>query len=181
MELIPKLRLGWLNGWIPVAAFYVVFALLMRLFPKDVVRRLYDRSGWTEEQRILSTAGLPFALAGLVLIVFTPLKTGRPIFLVGTLLYALSFAGFVIALFNFKNTPPDRPVTKGLYRFSRNPQWVMFAGALLGMGMTVGSGAVLLLFSVRIACNHFRILGEEKACLERYGEAYREYMARVPR
>jgi protein-S-isoprenylcysteine O-methyltransferase Ste14 len=96
-------------------------------------------------------------------------------------MYVLGFVGFVMALFNFKYTPMNQPVTEGLYRFSRNPQWVMFAIVMLSTGIAVGSGIAVLLLSVRIVFNHFRILGEERACLEQYGDAYREYMERAPR
>ena len=181
MELFPELQLGWLNGWIPLAAFYLVFILLLRLFPQDVVRRLYDRSGWTQEQRILGAVGLPFALAGLVLIIFTPLKMGQPVFLLGSAMYGLGLVGFVTALFDFRNTPPDRPVTGGLYKYSRNPQWVTFATALLGTSVAVGSWSAFLLLGVRVVFNHFRILGEERSCLKQYGDVYGGYMESVPR
>ena len=50
MTLFPPLQLGWLNGWIPVVVFYGVFLVLLRIFPKETVERLYDDSGWTLDQ-----------------------------------------------------------------------------------------------------------------------------------
>lgn len=181
MELFPTLRLGWLNGWLLAAPFYLGYALLLRLFPREVVDRLYDRTGWTRRQRILSAIGLPFALAGVVLLILTPLKIGHPVFGLGLTMYGLGFLGFVIALMDFRYAPLDRPATAGSYRFSRNPQWVSFALTLVGVGAAVGSGIICLLFGVRIFFNHFRILGEERALLAQYGDAYRAYLNQVPR
>lgn len=53
MELIPVLELGWLNGWILICLIYVTYGILLLTFPKDVVTRLYDRSGRTKIQKVL--------------------------------------------------------------------------------------------------------------------------------
>lgn len=181
MELFPQLRPAILNGWILILVFYTIFGALLRVFPKEVVQRLYDRSGWNKQQQTLSTIGFPFALAALVLLVLTPLKTGQPVFILGMTIYCIGLVGMVTALINFRNTPMDEPATQGLYRYSRNPQWVMFFILMQGMAISVGSWTIALLFLMRAIFNHYRILGEEKACLENYGEAYRSYLQEVPR
>lgn len=96
-------------------------------------------------------------------------------------LYGLGLAGFIVALFNFKDTPYDRPATKGLYRISRNPQQVTFFVTFFGVGIAMGSWLALLIQVISSLFPHTRILAEEKACLDRYGESYREYMKNVPR
>jgi hypothetical protein len=45
MELMPALKLGWLNGWILLAFEFLIEGLLLVVFPRDVVARLFDRSG----------------------------------------------------------------------------------------------------------------------------------------
>jgi len=181
MELFPPLRLELLNGWIPLLIFYVIFGALLRSFPKDVVQRLYDRSGWTKQQKTLGAIGLPFAFAAFGLLIFTPLKIERTVFIIGSIVYGIGLGGMVTALFNFRNTPMDQPVIHGLYRISRNPQWVMFFILMVGMAISVGSWTIMLLFFMRAVFNHFRILGEEKACLESYGEVFQTYLQTVPR
>lgn len=181
MQLMPVVKLGWLNGWIMLGSFYLIFGVLMLIFPKDVVVKLFDVSGWNMKQRILSALGKPFALACLGLIILTPLKVGEGAFVIGSALFVLGFIGMVVALFNFRNTPLDQPATKGLYRISRNPQWVTLATMFLGGCIAIGSWVAVVLLLVAAGFYHFRILGEEKACLKRYGESYRDYMNRVPR
>lgn len=181
MEWLPQLQLGWFNGWVLLAVWYGVFGLMLALLPRDVVARLYDRSGWSRQLSILSAMRTVFALPAFVLITFSPLKVGCSVFSVGLLIFALGLAGFVAALWNFRNTPSDRPATVGLYRVSRNPQALTFFLALYGITLTIGSWIALLTVAACQLFAHFRILAEEAACLRQYGDAYRAYMRRVPR
>ena len=181
MSLFPPLSLNWLNGWLPTVIFYASFLILLKIFPKETVDRLYDDSGWTLEVARPAKIGLPFALAAMVLIIFTPLKVGQPVFWIGLVLALIGQAGFIYSLHSFNSTPLNEPVREGLYKFSRNPQWVTFAMLMIGFSLLVGSWTVLALLTVRIVMNHFRILGEERALEEQYGESYRIYKDSVPR
>ena len=155
--------------------------VLLWVFPKDVVARLYDKSGRAKRKKILIWIGSLLAFVYFALIIFTPLKIGSKVFTLGIFLYALGLAGFVIALINFKNTPLDQLATEGLYRISRHPQQLMFFISFLGICISIGSWLVLCIQIISSLFLHSRILAEEKVCLERYGDSYRDYMKRVPR
>lgn len=45
MPLLPALKIGWLNGWLPLVLIYGLIGSLLIIFPSQVVSRLYDRSG----------------------------------------------------------------------------------------------------------------------------------------
>jgi len=45
MELLPAMELGWLNGWLMLALLGLTDGVLFLLFPREVVARLFDRSG----------------------------------------------------------------------------------------------------------------------------------------
>jgi protein-S-isoprenylcysteine O-methyltransferase Ste14 len=182
MELIPTLEIGWLNGWILLSLYVFISQILMKTFPKDVRTRLYghDRFGSSKKERVLNGIGKLLALVCLVLIIFTPLKIGTNIFILGIILYVVGFGGVIFALFNFKNTPPDQPVTKGLYKISRHPQEFMLFILFLGICIAIGSWLALFILIISKLFRHFGILAEEKGCLERYGDSYREYMKGVP-
>ena len=181
MELLPTLQIGWLNGWLYLCILYPIFGLLLLVFPKEVVRRLYDRSGWSRRQRAFVLIGKLIALVWFPLVIFSPLKIGTPVFVLGTVTFALGLVGFVIALFNYRNTPLDRPVTKGLYRISRNPQASMLLAALGGISIAVGSWLAVCLMAISLVFHHLRVLAEEGSCLRQHGDSYRAYMERVPR
>ena len=181
MELFPTLEVGWLNGWLLIFLLYLTYGVLLFIFPKDVVARLYDKSGRTKREQVLISVGSMLAFTYFVLIILTPLKIRSDVFIPGLVVYFLGLLGFVVALFNFKNAPADQPVTKGLYRISRNPQQLSFFISFIGICVAIVSWSALFLQLVSCLFVHVRILAEEKACLQQYGDSYREYMKRVPR
>jgi protein-S-isoprenylcysteine O-methyltransferase Ste14 len=181
MECLPELKLGWSNGWLLLGAFYLIFGILMFLTPKDIVAKLFSVAGWSRQQVIFSTIGKPFSLACLGIIIFSPLKIGQNVFIAGCAVFLIGFTGMMIALSNFRNPPSDQPVILGLYRISRNPQWVSLATMLLGSCIAIGSWLAIILLLTGVVFYHFRILGEERACLDRFGEPYQSYLKRVPR
>jgi protein-S-isoprenylcysteine O-methyltransferase Ste14 len=181
MELMPEIRIGLLNGWIPLVLFYGIFGIMLIILPRSVVSRLYDRSGWTETQKTLSALGKIFILSWLFLVIFTPLKPNQGGFVLGSILYILGLTGMVVALLNFKDTPLDQPVTTGLYMISRNPQQVTILIAFFGISFAIGSWFAILLLAIGAVIAHIRILAEEKSCLGQYGDSYKNYMEQVPR
>jgi protein-S-isoprenylcysteine O-methyltransferase Ste14 len=181
MALFPDLSLGWLNGWIVLALLGLADGICFLAFPRDVVKRLWDRSGWSHKQVVFTVIAKLCALVCLLLLVLTPLKVGSAILWVGAALTAMGLVGLVTALLNFKNTPFDQPVAKGLYRVSRHPQIVMASLVLLGGAIAVGSWAVVIALIVARVFGHLSIVAEEEACLTEYGDAYRQYIERVPR
>ena len=181
MSFFPKLSIGWLNGWILLAIYGIVFGVVVKSFPQEVVDRLYDTSHWTERQRKLILVGKVLSALLFVLIGFSQLRIGQPIFVVGIALFALGLIGVVVALFNFKAAPPGQPATTGLYKISRNPQWVMLVVMFTGCCLAIGSWTALLLLALAAICYHIRIRAEERSCLQHYGDDFRAYMERAPR
>jgi protein-S-isoprenylcysteine O-methyltransferase Ste14 len=161
--------------------FNGIFGILLLIFKREVVARLYDRSRWSQKEMRLSTLGKIFHLAWFFLAIFTPLRTGSVAFAVGMVLYVLGLAGFVIALLDFNATPLDRPITRGIYHWSRNPQQVSIFTAYVGISLTMGSWLALILITIGIIWGHVRVVAEEQSCLAEYGDSYRDYMQRVPR
>ncbi len=181
MELFPTLEIGWLNGWILLAFEFLIQGTLLLVFPKDVVARLFDRSDWSVKQRAYLLIGKVFSLLTLLLIILTPLKINSDIFMLGMILYVAGVVGLVVAMYNFKDTPLDQPVTKGLYKISRHPQIVALFIYLLGVCLAIGSWVAIFALVMSKIFQHFSILAEEEVCLNRYGESYRAYLDRVPR
>ena len=181
MELFPTLQVGWLNGWVLLCMFFAIFGILLLAFPKDVVRRLYDRSGWSKGERVLNAIGKLVNFTWFAFVILTPLKIGTPVFAVGVAIFALGLAGFVVALLNYNDTPRDQPVTKGLYKISRNPQVLMLYISYYGISIAIGSWIAVFIQFISQVFSHARILAEEGSCLRQYGDSYRVYMRTVPR
>ena len=181
MELIPTLRIGWPNGWIFLVLLALTDGILFLVFPKNVVARLFDRSGWSQKQIVFTVIGKLCALVCLILIILTPLRVGSFVFVIGVIVAAIGLIGLAKALFDFKDTPFDKPVVHGMYRVSRHPQIVMSSLVLLGACIAIGSWSALLLLAAARGFSHLGILAEEEVCLKRYGDSFRAYMEQVPR
>lgn len=71
--------------------------------------------------------------------------------------------------------------TDGLYRYSRNPQYVADACMILGWLLLSSSVAALLVGAAAITVLLFAPHAEESWMKERYGEAYEAYLKVTPR
>lgn len=181
MELFPGIEIGLANGWILIVLFFGAYGIMLIFFPKRAIARLYDRSGQRKNPLLRRLLVVSFVLLLFAVMSLTPLKIGDVVFVIGISMYSLGLIGFLIALDNFKNTPVDQPVTSGLYRFSRHPQQLAFSIAFLGISIAIGSWSAFAVLILGVIGAHRRIIAEEKACLEKYGESYKNYMERIPR
>ncbi|AMN43108.1 methyltransferase family protein [Rhodoplanes sp. Z2-YC6860] len=77
--------------------------------------------------------------------------------------------------------PPERIVSQGPYRFTRNPMYLGHLIFLLGLAITFRSWLALLILATRALWFHRRVL-QDKARLERiFGAEYDSYRAQVKR
>jgi protein-S-isoprenylcysteine O-methyltransferase Ste14 len=84
--------------------------------------------------------------------------------------------------YTFRKARPRQLVTTGPYRFVRNSLYI--GNILIGVGATVASGLLWLAPVTLIwwtVVYSFVVRYEESHLLEQHGEAYRKYMAEVPR
>lgn len=78
--------------------------------------------------------------------------------------------------------PTSRLVVRGPYRYVRNPMITGVLAVLLGEAALLGSPAVLGWFAAVLAVNAVYLpLVEERGLRRRFGPAYDEYRANVPR
>ena len=78
--------------------------------------------------------------------------------------------------------PPERLVTVGLYRVSRNPMYLAVLLILVGWAATFGARALWLYAGLVAVTFQLRVVyGEEPWLARRHGGAWTAYRARVPR
>ena len=186
MSIIPEFELGFWNAWI-----FMLYVIVSDGLP-------YVLSGWrisketlkkvTATDMLLSETEKKIAniitLLFIVLIaysIFLPLKLGTVWFFVGVLVYLLGASIWTAALLDFLTTAVDKPVTKGIYRVSRNPMYLGMFLIFGGTGIACVSWIFLLFAALFIILSHIFVVAEERTCLSKYGDTYREYMNRTPR
>jgi protein-S-isoprenylcysteine O-methyltransferase Ste14 len=183
VRALPDLRLGLLNGWLPLALYFVGLILAAATFPAEARARLFADPKLTMPAalRVLRLAGQALMVITIGLMVWTPLALNSLAFALGAVIYGVGYVSVMVALDHFKRTPLDQVVASGPYRLSRNPQWVglflVLAGAALMTGVWLYLGMVLVVAVIY----HQQILAEERVCLAQYGDGFRAYMAAVPR
>ena len=148
---------------------------------KKVGKRLSDISWYTQKDRLYSLCNFAIMLALLLLSLWVPLKIGTWWFYVGPFVYIASFAGKITAHQNYATTPQDTHVEKRIFRISRNPLYLFYSTAMLGMVIASVSFPFLLVWVIYNISTHYVIVAEERYCLETYGRDYQEYMGAVPR
>lgn len=79
-------------------------------------------------------------------------------------------------------TPSPELIIQGSYRFTRNPMYVGLTLGTVGIALLTGRGWMVLLGVGALAAVHFTaVVHEERYLTEKFGDAYRSYMARVRR
>ncbi|WP_161953500.1 methyltransferase family protein [Prosthecochloris marina] len=77
---------------------------------------------------------------------------------------------------------PDILVTDGLFRISRNPMYLGFLTALVGMAVMLGNlSSFLVAFVFFIVTDRWYITFEEDAMAKAFGKRYAEYKAKTRR
>jgi protein-S-isoprenylcysteine O-methyltransferase Ste14 len=77
---------------------------------------------------------------------------------------------------------PSTLVTDGLFRLSRNPMYLGFASALLGIWLLLGALSPVLGVLLFVAVtDRWYIPFEERVLRDRFGQAFRDYAARTRR
>ena len=113
--------------------------------------------------------------------IFVPLKLGTVWFYIGLPVFLLGLIPLIMLTVNFVTTPLDQPVTKGIYRYSRHPSYLAMFPVFLGTGIASASWIIILLSIITKILTSLFAAAEERHCLEKYGNAYREYLNRTPR
>ena len=177
MSLIPVFQIDFWTGW-RFSVVIVIFYLGMFLtFPAE----LSTRFGVGQNLGAISRLSNIFFGAPILIAAFTPLKLNTLWLWVGAGLFISGIVGSCIALYYYSYAPANRFVTKGIYRFSRNPVYVLSYIITLGIGIATASWLIILCVICQIAVMRRIIKAEDSYCLEKYGDSYREYMEDIPR
>lgn len=180
MSLIPAFEVGIWNAWILVLAYFLVPPVLMFLINRKALKKSESAPLSDNLKKIYPLITAIYFLA-LIYSILLPLKLGMAWFYAGIAAYLVGLAMYIIAWVNFDIAPLDEPVFNGIYRYSRHPMYLTQFLIFIGVGIATASWLFLLFAVMYVVFSLFRAIHEEGYCLEKYGDAYREYMDRTPR
>ncbi len=161
-----------------------VATLAVRLVGSDVYRRASGvpfEMRTSRQYRVVSYISMVVEAMALAYSIFLPLRLGTTWFYAGLAIFLAGLAVLTAAIFGFSRAPMDVPITRGIYRYSRHPMYLGSLLIYLSVGLASASWVFLLIFVLQSVSITIAAVEEERYCLEKYGDAYREYMERTPR
>jgi protein-S-isoprenylcysteine O-methyltransferase Ste14 len=182
MSLIPAFEIGLWNAWIFTIWLVIAFFLVpLNIIPKGREEGSDFTAEFSKTQKYAIRSMHIIYLLSIIYSIFVPLKLGTAWFYAGLPIYLLGLISYAMVWVGFATTPPDKLITTGIYRYSRNPMQLSQAVIFLGVGIATTSWVFLLLAASYIVTPLLWVAAEERHCLKYYGDAYREYMNRTPR
>jgi len=179
MPAIPVFEIGIWNVWIFMLINFLPMPIIMRVHKGLVEDSLKSYGGARKAVYYIMWVLWVFAF---VYSIFLPLRLDTIWFYVGLPIALVGVVTFVMVIVSFVATPiGEKPITTGLYRYSRHPMYISQLVMFIGVGIASASWLFLLLTIVYTGFGFIYTGSEEHACLEKYGDAYREYMERTPR
>jgi protein-S-isoprenylcysteine O-methyltransferase Ste14 len=182
MSLVPAWEVGVWNAWIfMVSSLIPVIFLFRPLVIRGHEEGIAFTVNFSKMQKNAFSSNQLIYFIAVIYSIFVPLKLDTMWFYIGLPVFLIGFIPYAVLTVNFITTTLDQPVTRGIYRYSRHPMYLIMFLMLLGAGIASASWIFLLFTVVAIIMPLLFIEAEERYCLEKYGDAYREYMNRTPR
>jgi protein-S-isoprenylcysteine O-methyltransferase Ste14 len=179
MTLVPATEIGAWNAWIFMLYNFLPMPLLTLVHRGMAREAARPQSGI---ERTLFPVMWMIWLAAVAYSIFLPLRVGTTWFYVGLPIALVGCVGFAAVTITFATTQvEEEPLASGLYRYSRHPMYVIQLVMFLGVGIACASWVFILFTIVYSGLSLAYAATEEQHCLEKYGDAYREYIERTPR
>ena len=185
MSLVPEFELGLWNAWI-IAILGFLLPWIPPYINKETANKRMGKIKWNEYNKTVKIALIvtqfiimPFAI---IYSFFLPMKLGTIWFYAGLPISMIGIIMPIIAGVSFATAPLDKPLTTGVYRITRNPEYLSVFLQYLGIGISCLSWIFILCAVIWIISFHIEVVqSEEPSLIEKYGDAYKEYMNRTPR
>jgi protein-S-isoprenylcysteine O-methyltransferase Ste14 len=180
VSLSPAFELGLWNAWLLVIPMLIILFSDMRATAARESRKEGDFQLTRKEKRRTYVVFLTMDISW-VYAIFLPLQLGTVWIYSGLILCLFGMIFTSVAILNFATSPKDKVIMKGLYRFTRNPTYIGMILMQIGLGVACSSWLYLLLAVVLAILLNANLSAEERYCLYRFGNDYRNYKNRTPR
>ena len=180
MTIIPAFEIGLWNAWILLIPMLIISFSDMAATASRESGKEGDFKLTKKENRIANAFFLPMIISW-VYTIFLPLQLGTIWLYSGLIICLFGMVFTSVAILNFANSPKDKVITTGLYRFTRNPTYIGMILMHIGLGIACSSWLFLLLTVVMMIMLNAVLPSEERYCLYRFREDYQKYKNNTPR
>ena len=174
-------ELGLLNAYLLMLIYFIV-SMAPFMFKKNSRYKEISPTNITDDfGKVLYWLNFIIFTIAIIVSIFLPIIFDSIFFYIGI---ALWITGMIIVLgvcMSWAKTVEKKPVTRGVYKYSRNPMYVSFTFTYIGIGIVTLSWVFLMLTFVYILITVLIVDYEEEFCLEKFGNDYRDYMKNTHR
>lgn len=167
-------------GFLVIPLILIRYALLA-IISREALRRAAHFAPMAGNERWAYHVNVITSLAIIIYPFFITANTDSTWFWAGFAVYIVGAALYIAAIIDYAKPKASGLNTGGLYRVSRNPMYVAYFIYFVGCVMMAQSVILLAILIVFQVSTHVMILSEERWCMEKFGDEYREYMRRVRR
>ena len=181
MSLLPAFEIGIWNAWIFMIWTIVTPILSSVLIKEKGVTEILRTSVPMKHEKTLNIISMGAVIIGFLYSIFLPIKINSIWFIIGLFIFLFGFIFDLSILITLRSANPDKPFTNGPYKYSRHPGYFSLFMIMISISIMSLSWVFLL---ITIICGiHLIIVApvEEKYCLEKYGNVYKDYIGRTPR
>jgi protein-S-isoprenylcysteine O-methyltransferase Ste14 len=182
MTFMPAFEIGIWNAWIFMVPQLLTFPLFFRVATdRAPEQESHNVAALSKLKKLFLYSSKIIYIPAFVYSIFLPLKLGTLWFYIGLPITLVGFVGGILVIANWGASPRGKPVTTGLYRYSRHPMYITAFVFFLGVSIATASWVFLLFTVLLIAASFYYASIEERSCLAQYGQPYREYMNKTPK
>jgi len=160
----------------------IVLPILLGLIIKEkTVSKILRTSVPMKYEKSLNIISMGAVIFGFIYSIFLPLIINSIWFYIGLLIFLFGFIFNLSILITLRSANPDKPFTKGPYKYSRHPGYSSLFMIMISIAIMSLSWIFLIL---TIICGiHLIVVAplEEKYCLNKYGKVYQDYINKTPR
>ena len=183
MELFPSHAIQVLNlFWFPMVYGVLSLIVMMKINQKAKKRILTFPKYKSKSNKFFSIVFM--LIFGKLIIIYTffvPIIFFTVYFYIGIVIFSLGIISSVYAMWTFSKADLLKPVTTGIYKYSRHPMQVMYYISWIGLGFISSSWIFVIYSFVFMLLAIPSLIAQENDCLERYGEEYLKYIKKTPR
>lgn len=135
-----------------------------------------------KETVLLSIVGLTVILNGVLMALLEPPEVLDELRVVAWIAFAIGCALVVLSMVTLRSKGTKAVIDTGIYAFVRHPIYLGGIFFYVYMILWAQHWSIAVLALVGMVCVYLTMkIEEEERCIEKFGDAYRQYMQSVPR
>ena len=170
-----------MNGFLLLIPFILIRFGVLSMLNKEGLRRAAFFAPPNEKEIVAYWIYQISNILFFLYLFFLEITTYSYWFYVGLATYGLGVLLCLLSVSSFSKPEENGINLKGLYRVSRNPMYVAYFICFLGCVLLTQSLQLLAILMVFQISAHWVILSEERWCINKFGEEYKNYMNEVRR